>query len=83
MHNRIVERQVGSGKTSRPTADKPVCCCVNMDTGLSASRKHVCSHALCNLCWSKGVLDDEPDSAKSGRGKGRRVGRATATHAES
>ena len=83
VHNLKEERRMGSGKTSEPTTDKPVHCCVNMETGPSACRKHVCRHALCNPCWSKGVLEDEPDSAKRSRSKGRRAGRVAVTYAES
>jgi hypothetical protein len=53
------EKSLGKDKASRPTADKPVYCCVNIEKGADDYRQHVCKYALCNPCWSKAMLGDE------------------------
>jgi hypothetical protein len=69
-------KRLGKDKASRPTADKPVYCCVNMDKGAGANREHECRHALCNACWSKAILGDEHGDEMAADGSRSRAVRA-------
>ena len=70
-------KPLGKDKSSRPTADKPVYCCVNIEKGSGAYRQHSCKHALCNPCWAKAVLGEDSESgtavARVRRGAARAV----------
>ena len=74
--NRKEEKSLGKDKASRPTADKPVCCCVNIEKGANDCRQHVCKHALCNPCWSKAMLGDETGDGTALAGSRRKTMRA-------
>lgn len=75
-------RGLGKEKSSRPTADKPVYCCINMDKGVGASRKHECRHALCNPCWTMAMLDQDTDRQMTVAGKRKRATRTVIKYVE-
>jgi hypothetical protein len=69
-------KRLGKDKAARPTADKPVYCCVNIKKEGTAYRQHECKHALCSPCWTKGMLDDESGDGPADAGNRRRTVRA-------
>ena len=74
--NKKEEARLGKDKASRPTAGKPVCCCVNIKTGADGIRSHQCGYALCNPCWTRAMLDDDGGDGKAMAGGRRRAARA-------
>ena len=76
------ERSLGKEKSSRPTADKPVYCCINMDKGVGTSRKHQCKHALCNRCWTMAMLGEDTDRQMTVAGKRKRATRTVIKYVE-
>jgi hypothetical protein len=77
------EKRLGLDESSRPTADKPVYVCINIDKGSGAYRQHSCKHALCNQCWTKAMLGEDADGGSDGvTGKRKRAGRGAMEYAE-
>jgi hypothetical protein len=66
-------KRMGSDKASRPTKDKPVCCCLNIAGRTGADRQEQCGHALCNQCWTKAMLGDDNGGGNPTGGKRKRA----------
>jgi hypothetical protein len=61
VQDRREAKTLGENVTFRPTSDRPIYCCVNIekDGGDSNSNEGVvqCKHALCVECFRKGITE--------------------------